>query len=167
MNRKETRERVLEAFPYSKRWCSVLELIRAYRAIRRCTARAGYLWAGNAFVQIGARKQKVGKRWWFTTATAPVIPVDMCGYEEWLSIPEDWRLSHSIEGIEDQTDYNHAMLLGALAFSGDDAALNSFEALREKYALPEEETVRGRGNVIDVLTLGERGAKRWENKDGR
>lgn len=167
MNRREIRDRVLEDFPYSKRWCSVLELITTYRALRRCTARAGYLWANNAFDFIGARKQKVGKRWWFTTASAPVIPVDMCGYEEWLSLPEAWRLGHSIERIEDQSDYNHAMLLGALAFGGDETAMNSFDALRAKYAPPEEEVVRGRGNTMDLMTLGEKEAKRWENKDGR
>ena len=167
MNRKEIKERVLEGLPYAKRWCSVFEMAEAYKRITRCTESPAYKWAKKVIRELSARRIRVGYRWWFTTASSPVSPVDLCGYEEWLSIPEDWRLEHSIERISDQDDYNHAMLLGALAYGGDEVAMNSFESLRDMYAPPEEETVRGRGNVGDLMTLGEKEAKRWENKDGR
>lgn len=77
----------------------------------------------------------------------------MSARSEWNSTPLCWRRTHPVTQIADPYDYIHAMLLGALAYQGDEAALVAFEKLRRKTRAYR--VVRGRGNPLDVFIFGE------------
>lgn len=149
-----------------RRWVNVSDLTLMLRQEHRYSRPGAYRFLRYWMAANGARRTCLVRYVWWTLASNPAYAVDWCAFKEWISVPKRWRDKHSIAGIVEQDDYNHAMLLGALAYSGDDAAMNSFEALRRRYQQPEykdEETVRGLGCAMDIYLYGEEGARRMSD----
>lgn len=155
-----------ECVALRRRWVSMADLVDLLKHEARYSRYGAYFFLNTWMKERKARRLIQSRRSWWTLAVNPAFAVDWCAFKEWSSVPMRWRDKHSIAGITEQDDYNHAMLLGALAYSGDDAAMNSFEALRRRYQQPEykdEETVRGLGCAMDIYLYGEEGARRMSD----
>ena len=102
---------------------------------------------------------------WYTLCEtdSPVETELMRARAEWLTIPASWRKNHPIGQIADPRDFAHAMLLGALAYQGDEAAMNAFMRMRRKSA--GYLIVRGRANPLDMFLFGERRCEELEDAE--
>lgn len=152
-----------------RRWVPMSYVVETLKN-EGCTQRWQYYLVDRWIKSCGARVYRIRPRQkaWLTLSKKPAPVEGMRAWEEWLSVPAYWRKKHPIGHIEDPHDYVHAMLLGALAYQGDETAAFSFERLRiaAQDALPRL-VPRGRGNPLDLYCYGERKAKLLEREKGK